>query len=243
MTVYADIAFIFNFAMDLLALKLAAKLMKWHPPSKRLWLAATLAALYATGIYWLPAFLFSLPAKACFGLLVACLAFTPVGKGALLRAWGFTLLANILLSGLAELAFALGGGVAPTVPFWLVWGTAVAALPAYSLWVRLRPPRSHVPLVVTFAEGTCRFDAFVDSGCLLTHPDTGLPAVIISQDRLPFTPQTPLRVPYTTVEGGGELPALLPLYACVGGRQVHICVALCQGNTPTVVPARIVAEI
>ena len=243
MTVYADIAFLFNFAMDLLALTAAAKLMRLHPSVKRLCAVSALAALYGTGVYLLPSWLFSWPVKLLFSLLLTRLTFVPAGKAALLRAWGFTVLANAILGGLAEMAFALGGGYAPTVPFKWVCATALLALPAYCLGTRLRPTRSHISLVVAFEEGTCRFDAVIDSGCLLIHPETCLPVVIIPADRLPFSPATPLSVPYATVNDQGQLPALLPLYACVGGRSVHICVALSRENVPAVVPTCLVSEI
>lgn len=186
MTVYADLFFLTNWAMDYLLLWATGRFAAVRVRAGRLVLSAFLGAAYATAFLFAPARpLYSVAAKLVFSLLLVAVAFPVRSWSQLGRLWGCFLVLSLAAGGgalaLAYLRLPGAGGPFPGVPAWSV-GLAVAATLALAgqAWA-YRRRCAHLPILETEVRLGGRrvtLPALVDSGNQLRDPFSGSPVMV-----------------------------------------------------------------
>lgn len=198
---YADLYFLLNMAVDLILLHATGRVMGFSAPLRRLLAGALIGSLYALGSLFV-----ALPAGAAAGLK---LAFSVVMIGSAFgrrpfKAMAMAVFAIHLMSaavaGVALLVDSLGYIPDPSrfrpphadAPQPALWGTIAAALALLGAgaftWrlvsARLRTSPCIVPVEVSVEGRSVRLPGLVDTGCTLSDPLSGAPALLAEADAL-----------------------------------------------------------
>ena len=184
-TVYVDILFFVNFAMDFLALYLCAKLRFLRPKTFRLLTAALFAALYGVlrGIFdfWGPLWLLS-DIAACFLCTLIAFYEKSLKKTILLSAIYYVI--SLLLGGIVFSAYTLAlrwGSQKNVIAFVII---SVVFCILLLLLLRREKPKKRAKVTVAFQNKRVFLDCFFDSGNLLRDPFTGTPVIIVKFQKL-----------------------------------------------------------
>jgi stage II sporulation protein GA (sporulation sigma-E factor processing peptidase) len=204
MTVYVDIVFFTNLAVDGTVLLATAKARHLRPSRTRLFASASLGALYAAGMFWAHVpYLYSFGAKVLISLLMVLLSFGYGGPLQLARNFGAFYLVNFAtLGGVIGLGFLLRssgnalGGMTYTADGGLIlaWqmqlgllGVSFAFL--MSIWLfqgTVKTGRKRQELELLFWEVEIRVEglswtlkALLDTGNRLYDPLTRIPVMIM----------------------------------------------------------------
>lgn len=202
MTVYADILFLINFAVNLPVLYLTAKMARLRPPLWRLTLGAVAGAVYAVLMFFPRlSFGYSALAKFLFSLLVVALTFNIRGVRLYIKTVGIFYLVTFCLGGGVMALFyftgagtKLGAVVKNGILYMnLPWKTLLISVAAcYFLirvvWSILQNRLSRETMyrkVGIFWDGReVWLDALLDTGNALCEPFSGAPVIIAEYERL-----------------------------------------------------------
>ena len=255
MTIYVDLYFILNFALDLLVILLCKRILGYRRRFYRTLFAAFLGALYAVAV--LP---FSHPAfwilHLVFGSFLPLIA---LGFGNLRRFLRLLLYfygINFFLGGALSAAYrgyAMFIARASAFHFSIVLVLLLALLAGiYCLFfgniTRTRPGKHVLTVTLTQNEKKILFQGYADTGNLLRDPLENLPVLLANASlsrkiysfytdgKVPPDPRNayeaafyenlPLRmIPCQTVTGKSLLPAL-KVQAEIEGQTLDICIAL-----------------
>lgn len=210
--VYIELFLLDNALMGLLILRVAAPFARQplHPWMTALACAASSAV---AALAMVDRFFLSLPVKVLLLALMTA-AFLPKSWRTALRCALCVLLSTCIMGGLAYMvAGTFSGGV-------LYADTSVRALlaafcistflprPIQRLLAKIRLPEPDVELELRSKVHAMTVRARIDTGCTLREAVTGLPVIVVDERaKLLFSEETGLVVPYTTVNGSGEMVA------------------------------------
>ena len=255
MTLYIDLYFLLNFAMDALILLLCRRVLGYHRKLGRILLAAALGALYSLAALYIPAPL-SVLLHLFFGALMLAIS---LGYGNLRRFlrlcmlfYGISFLLGGSVGALARGIDRLRNGNHSQVGIVLVLLCALAGAFVCLIWGNTRAhPKTSVQVQLCTKRGTLSFECYVDTGNRLREPLENTAVVLANVPlsakvyalfsdnppprSLPFAPEAfaglPLRlIPLETVAGKTVLPALKCEDAEVDGAKMPLCVALDLGR-------------
>lgn len=202
MTVYADILFLINFAINFPVLYMTGKIARLHPPLWRLTVGALLGAVYAVLMFFPRlSFGYSAVAKVLFSLLTVALTFNIHGIRLYIKTVGFFYLVTFCLGGSVMALFyftgagmRLGAVVKNGVLYMnLPWKTLLLSVGiSYFIlavgWRFLQNRLSRenmIRKVGIFWDGReVWLDALLDTGNALCEPFSGAPVIIAEYQRL-----------------------------------------------------------
>ncbi len=249
--VYADVLWLIDFSMDLLALGIAGRIAQREARPRRLCAAAALGGIWSVlaligGWDGFGGLLLDLGAAAG----MCWLAFGRASPGRFVMTFGGFFFATLLLGGSMTALANLFGGEAETAAtgggFFLL-ALAGSGITLLGTRLRRRAAPRRVRVTVTVGERSLTLDALTDSGNLVRDPVTGRGVIFIAPRRLAALVDEPLRtvllarrpegmaalpadaarrlclVPAETVQGRGMLLALRPDGVAVEGEP---CAAL-----------------
>ncbi|MBQ8397402.1 MAG: sigma-E processing peptidase SpoIIGA [Clostridia bacterium] len=236
--VYADVLWLIDFSMDLLALGLAGRMAQREARGWRLCAAAALGGVWSVLALlggWDGALGLVLDLAVAAGM--SLLAFGRASPGRFALTLGSFFLATLLLGGsmtaLANL-FAGEAEAATSGGGFFLLALAGSGITLLGTHLRRRAAPRRVTVTVTLGERTLTLDALTDSGNLLRDPVTGRGVIFVAPRRLGVLVDAPLRgvllaqrveamadlpaadarrlclVPASTVQGRGMLLALRP---------------------------------
>ncbi len=248
-TVYIDVLFLINFALDYMTLYLGGKLFRHRMSRPRLILTSVGMALYALwALLWCRSYLLLLFSAIAVIQLACAVAFS-------LRGWRRILKTAFMCSGIGAM---LGAGV------YLLWRfieklipakvggngggmkvvvfTLLAAVSGIVLYFANRlitDVRGIKSIEVNFnlADKACTAHMLVDSGNLVTDPLSGRKVLFISRayalrrfgdkiDSLEYLPQRRRWLCVTTATGKQTLVAFLPQEIKVGDKAIEALIAI-----------------
>lgn len=189
-SVYGDVFFALNFAVDLILLYVAGLLAGTRARPWRLAAGAAAGAAYALGfLYPLPSALYAPPARLAFPALSLALAYLPVPVAGFLRL-AFWLYASSALAAGAGLGLAalgarpLGPAWSVPVPAWALAAAVAGLLLAVPRLVeaarrRLSLERLLLPVEVGIGSQRVTLTGLVDTGNRLRDPLTRSPVLVV----------------------------------------------------------------
>jgi len=201
-TVYADILFLINFAINFPVLYMTGKMARLHPPLWRLTLGAVLGATYAALMFFPRlSFGYSALAKVLFSLSVVALTFHIRGVRLYIKTVGFFYLVTFCLGGSVMALFyftgagvSLGAVVKNGILYMnLPWKTLLLSVGiSYCIlcigWGFLQNRLSKenmIRKVGIFWDGReVWLDALLDTGNALCEPFSGAPVIVAEYERL-----------------------------------------------------------
>jgi stage II sporulation protein GA (sporulation sigma-E factor processing peptidase) len=212
MTVYVDLVFFTNLAVDGTVLLATAKVRRLRPSRSRLFAAAFLGALYAAAMFWanIP-YLYSFGAKVLISLLMVLLSFGYGGPLQLVRNFGVFYLVNFTtLGGVIGIEFLLQSADSPwggmtyteegglTLQWQMQLGLFITAF-LLSVWLfrstseTRKKGQDLAQLVwdieIKVGDGSWKIKALLDTGNRLYEPLTRIPVMIMEasiwKDELP----------------------------------------------------------
>lgn len=249
--VYADVLWLIDFSMDLLALGIAGRMAQREARGWRLCAAAALGGVWSVlallgGWDGVPGLVLDLAVAA----VMVFLAFGRASPGRFALTLGSFFLATLLLGGsMTALAnfFADDGEAAASGGGFFLLALAGSGVTLLGTHLRRRAAPRQVRVTVEIGERGLTLDAMTDSGNLVRDPVSGRGVIFITPRRLTALVGEPLRsvllaqrvegiadlpaadarrlclVPASTVQGRGMLVALRPDRVAVGGED---CTAL-----------------
>ncbi|MEW6275366.1 MAG: sigma-E processing peptidase SpoIIGA [Bacillota bacterium] len=197
--VYLDQVFLGNLLMNYLILWSAGRLSNARTCAFRLALAAGLGSLYSL-LTFLPGtgFLFSLPCKLLFSVLMVLAAFAPLSWRALAACVGFFYVSSFALGGMVlgftyllhtnagffremkEIPAVIGRHFWSGVLLTLLFGWTAYRLGAWVL--RRRWQQRRFKIAISFFGRRVDVDALVDTGNSLVDPLTGDPVIVVEYE-------------------------------------------------------------
>ncbi len=255
MTLYIDLYFLLNFAMDTLILLICRRVLGYHRRTGRILLAAALGALYSLAALYIPA-PFSVFLHLFFGALMLAIS---LGYGNLRRFlrlcmlfYGVSFLLGGAVSALIRGIDRIRNGHNAQIGIVLVLVCAIVGAFVCLVWGGVQSRRKiSVTVQLRTNRGALSFDCYVDTGNRLREPLENT-AVLLANAALsakvyalfsekplpaapPFAPEAftglPLRlIPLKTVTGKAVLPALKCENAVLDGVKMPLCVALDLGR-------------
>lgn len=248
-TVYIDVLFLINFALDYMTLYLGGKLFRHRMSRPRLILTSVGMAFYALwALLWCRSYLLLL-LSAMTVILLACTvafrlrgwsrilktAFMCSGIGAMLGA-GVYLLWRVIEKAVPAKVGGNGGGI-KVIVFTLL--AAVSGILLYFANRLITDVRGIKSIEVNFnlADKACTAHMLVDSGNLVTDPLSGRKVLFISRayalhrfgdriDSLEYLPQRRRWLCVTTATGKQTLMAFLPQEIKVGDKAIEALIAI-----------------
>lgn len=228
MTVYADVLVAVNYIVNLLLLKITARLMGAICSQKRLYLAALLGAVGSLAIFlpdygFLPQTLY----KFALTISMAATAFGVHNRAKLFKSLLVSLFVSFLFAGVAAAAVFF---LSPTgllyyngvvyfdldVVQLILWiAAAYLMLTLLERFLSARVPDERLyPLTIRMEGESVTLKGFGDTGHSLKEPFSGAPVIICSGSFLAPLKQPPIErvriIPCATVTGGGVLEAFRP---------------------------------
>lgn len=226
MTLYADKYILINMVCDWLALWSSAKILSVKIKQVRLAAGALFMSFYALWklLWGIPACIAVILNFAC--LVAGCLiAYKFSGILQLLKRMAVFFINCIMIGGIAGWIFEFSGSkivfilfLTPVIYFcWLVITNF------YLHRLKLRK-------VSVYIDG-CRMDGFIDSGNMLTDPESGLPVIIVNRQQLNHITKELSIIKMQTAAGEGYLPVYRPDVVKIGKTEVVAMVAVDQNNS------------
>jgi len=212
MTVYVDLVFFTNLAVDGAVLLMTAKLRRFQPSKRRLFAAAAMGAVYAASMFWADVpYLYSFGAKVLVSVAMVLLSFGYGGPLQFFRNFGafytvnFATLGGVIgLSYLARSSGAVWGGMSYTpdggiVLAWQIQLGMFVVTFLLSAWLfhgaaETRLKRGQVDALlwdveIEVAGESWRVQGLLDTGNRLYDPLTRIPVLIVEasllKERLP----------------------------------------------------------
>lgn len=201
-TVYADILFLINFAINFPVLYMTGKTARLHPPLWRLTVGALLGAVYAVLMFFPRlSFGYSAVAKILFSLLTVAVTFNIRGVRLYIKTVGFFYLVTFCLGGsVMALFYFTGAGIRlgavvkngvlymnlPWKTLLLSVGISYCILAVGWRFLQNRLSRENmIRKVGIFWDGReVWLDALLDTGNALCEPFSGAPVIIAEYQRL-----------------------------------------------------------
>lgn len=245
MVVYLDVLLAVNWVIDFLLLHAAARLTRTPYRGWRLVLGAAVGAAWCGTVLLppLPALVIA-ALDAAGAVAMTATAFRFDGIGTLFRRAGVLFVLSAVLAGVAMAVYVflapadlqvINGVVYYQIsPLLLIALTALsyALLCLWGRWTRRREPLGrHYRLRITRGERTVEVPALFDSGNGLTEPFSGAPVAVAEygavaallspawQPPCPVPPAGARLIPFSSVGGGGMLPAFRPDRLTVVGEE------------------------
>ena len=254
MVVYGDAVLVLNLLINYTLLRGSARLGACVPRQSRLWLGATLGAVYALLTYFPHfGFLHSIPAKLLTAGLMLCCAFG--WKHSTLRLGGIFAFLSLVLCGAVYSVHTLRGS--PMAPDgYLLYPASFSALllTAFAVCLACRmllPTLQHdnkslLPLSVSLKGKTVHLTALRDTGNTLTDPLSGAPVLTVYWKAL--RPLLPKELDETALESPSEAltfhrtlsPRLIP-YRAVGTKRGLLLAIPCTVSTEQKTKTQLVA--
>lgn len=231
--VFIELFLLDNGLMGLLILRVAAPFAKrpLHP-----WMTALACALSAgvAALAMVDRFFLSLPVKILLLALMTA-AFLPKDWKTALRCALCVLLSTCIMGGIAYMvAGTFSGGVlyADTSLRALLVAFCVSTFlprPISRLLAKIRLPEKDIELELRSKVCAMTLRARIDTGNTLRETVTGLPVIVVDERaKALFPEETGLIVPYTTVNGSGEMTAAVAAVRTAGRDEPYksCCIAL-----------------
>lgn len=236
-TIYIDTLLCVNMFIDYIILFAVRRILRINSKAIRLLPGAILGALCTLGVF-LPIYtkLVSIIYRLITSVLIILIAFGKTSiKGLLIRAFAF-LGVSISFSGFTVLIWLIFKPEGVVVyndavyfnisPVMLIICTFLAFI-SLSIYERIKAklhPKTKIHRVTVYIDKSeYSFDSFVDTGCNLREPFSGLPVIVAEKELidLKFAKENTLRlIPYNTLSGEGMLKAFRPEKILIDGKEV-----------------------
>lgn len=228
MTVYIDSLFFTNFFMDTAIFVIISMLRRQRASTVRIFLGSSLSALYGTLIFFPNlSFLYSIAAKAAASAMFVAVVFgihtirafirslaafwfiSAAAGGVIFAASTMTSLGNVMQTMMSNgvmyvniSPFLLGGGCAALY--------ALAEIYRRMCAKSVMCESAILDIEVTYLGGVYNIRGLIDTGCSLTEPLSGAPAIVAERRVFCDIPKPQMQMPVNTAGGSCMLDFILP---------------------------------